>query len=111
LFFLTRFYILLTHIASFIVYDWAYGIISNFFLIELKDYVYNSNKLPSLVFLLALFNQQKIICNELSKKNLLSIGLIEIGTSLHIDYPIFIKPLAEYTCIFFQVILKVIKKN
>ena len=78
---------------------------------ELEFYTYNTNKLPSLVFLLALLNQQQVICNELSKKNLLSIGLISIGTSLHIDYPIFIKPLAEYSCVFFQVILKLISIN
>lgn len=108
LFFLSRFYRILNHLSSFVIYDWAYGILTNFFQMELEVYTYTTNKLPSLVFLLALLNQQQVICNELSKKNLLSIGLISIGTSLHIDYPIFIKPLAEYSCVFFQVLLKLI---
>jgi len=111
LFFLNQFYRLLNHLSSFVIYDWAYGILTNFFFTELKTYTYNTNKLPSLVFLLALCDQQKVVCNELSRKSLLGIGLISIGTSLHIDYPIFIKSLGEYSCVFFQVILKVIKTN
>jgi hypothetical protein len=110
-FFISRFYTILNHLPSFVIYDWTYGILTNFFRIELKLYTYSTNSLPSLSFLLAMFKNQKVICNELSRKNLLTVGLISVGTSLHIDYPIFIVPLAEFSCIFFQILLKAITTN
>jgi hypothetical protein len=67
--------------------------------------------MPSLVFLLSLVDQQRMICKELKKKNLLSVGLVSIGFCSYIDYPIFIKPKSEYSNIFFQLILKLIDYN
>jgi hypothetical protein len=78
---------------------------------HLEVYSYNTNKLPSLVFLLALYSEQKFICNEVSKKGLLGVALIVSESPSHIDYPIFINPLIEYNSIFFQVVLKMIKIN
>lgn len=111
LFFLNNFYRLISYLTAFIIYDWGYGIISNFFSIELEFYTYTANKYPSLAFVLSTLKQQKLICNELNKKNILSIGLISLENSIYLDYPIFIKPSSEYSCVFFQFLLKVIKLN
>jgi hypothetical protein len=67
--------------------------------------------LPSITFLLALFDQQSLVCNELNKKSLLSLGLVSISKAIYVDYPIFIKATSEHSCVFFQMLLKIIKLN
>jgi len=69
LLFLNKFYILLNSLVSFLIYDWAYGLLTNFYIIELDTYSYKSNKMPSLVFLLSLVDLQRMICKELKKKS------------------------------------------
>lgn len=107
-FFFNKLYKIFKYTLSFLVYDWTYGVITNFFAIELNTYDYRSNKLPLLVFLLALFEQRSVIYNELNRKNLLSIGLVSLEELNYIDYPIFIRPKIEYSFIFFQLILKLL---
>jgi len=107
-FFFNKLYKLFKYTLSFLIYDWTYGLITNFFVIELNSYDYRSNNLPVLVFLLALFEQRSIIYNELNRKNLLSIGLVSLEEINYVDYPIFIKPKIEYSFIFFQLILKLL---
>jgi len=69
LFFLNRLFKILNSTFSYIIYDWAYGIITNFFSIELIAYTYKSVALPTIVFMLELLNQQRMVCMELTKKN------------------------------------------
>lgn len=111
LFFLNKLFNFFNFTYSFIIYDWAYGIITNFFSIELLKYTYRSINLPTLVFLLELLDQQRMISIELSKKKLLSIGLVSIEDPIYVDYPIFIKSLSEYNIFFLQLILKLINSN
>jgi len=111
LFFLNRLFKILNSTFSFIIYDWAYGIITNFFSIELLHYTYKSVDLPTLVFLLELLNQQHMICLELAKKKLLSVGLVSIAEPVFVDYPVFLKSTSEYDSFFLQLILKLINSN
>ena len=111
LFFLNKLYKIFNSTFSFIIYDWAYGIITNFFSIELLEYTYKSIHLPTLVFLLELLDQQYMICRELYNKKLLSIGLVSIETPIYVDYPIFIKSISEYSNFFLQSILKLINSQ
>lgn len=111
LFFLNRLFKIFNTTFSFIIYDWAYGIITNFFSIELVRYTYKSVYLPTLVFLLELLDQQRMICIELTKKKLLSVGLVSIGQPIFVDYPIFIKNTSEYSSFFLQLVLKSVNLN
>ena len=109
--FLNTLYNIISSTFSFIIYDWAYGIITNFFSIELLNYTYKTVNLPTLSFLLNVSNQQFMVCKELTKKKLLSIGLVSIEEPIFVDYPIFIKNLSEYNSFFLQLVLKIINSN
>jgi len=77
----------------------------------LLHYTYKSVDLPTLVFLLELLNQQHMICLELAKKKLLSVGLVSIAEPVFVDYPVFLKSTSEYDSFFLQLILKLINSN
>lgn len=67
-FLLDKFYNNLKLSTCFYVYDWTYGILSNFLTIYLPSYSYKCLELPVLVFLLDLIDQQYMVANELKKK-------------------------------------------
>lgn len=96
---------------NYIIYDWAYGVLSNFFEIELEEYTFTSSKLPNIVFLLNLIDQERMVCTELRNRNLLSIGLANVQNKHYIDYPFFIKHLEEPRFFFFKLILYVLSVN
>lgn len=93
---------------SFVIYDWAYGIITNFFRIHLKEYCYKTNILPSIVFLLFLNEQERILCAEFRQKRFLTIGLTSISLKVYSDYPIFFKENYEYTTFFLKLLVTLV---
>lgn len=104
-------YKILNKFNSFVIYDWAFGIISNFYNIELENYTYSSDTLPTITFLLNLSGQYEVILNELKVSSILSIGLIPFNRSDSVDYPILIGGFDEYSHVFLKFFFKILGSN
>lgn len=103
-------YSLLKTSKFYCIYDWTYGVLSNFFGIHLSEYLYQCQQMPVLIFLLELFDQYNIIINELKKRSLLSIGLVSYKSNSYIDYPVFLSSdFSESSFVFFKFILYSLK--
>lgn len=79
--------------------------VTNFFRIHLEKYCYKTNMLPSIVFLLFLNDQERIICSEFKKRKFLTIGLTSISLKVYSDYPVFLKDNYEYTTFFLKLLV------
>jgi hypothetical protein len=114
--FLTKiFYSLVKKIRAYCIYDWGYGILTNYtrvyyeFFLEKKDKLLY--KLPDIVFLLRILEKQHYIMTEVQNAGTLSLGLVDYENSLHMDYPIPSNTSLEYSYFFFRLLTKLIKNS
>jgi hypothetical protein len=114
--FLTKiFYSLVKKIRAYCIYDWGYGILTNYtrvyyeFFLEKKGELLH--KLPDIVFLLRILEKQHYIMTEVQNAGTLSLGLVDYENSLHIDYPIPSNTSSEYSYFFFRLLSKLIKNS
>jgi hypothetical protein len=113
--FLTKiFYSLLKKIRAYCVYDWGYGLLTNYtrtyyeFFLEKKEELY---KFPDIIFLLRILEKQQYVMTEVTSAGTLSLGLVDYGNSAHIDYPIPSNTSSEYSYFFFKLLGKLIKNS
>lgn len=90
---------------SYIIYDWSYGIISNFRSLRLKAFSYASTALPSIAILLHMYKQEKLVSIELKRRLILTVGLVPHTLSSLVDYPLAIHSKPESTLIFLKFLL------
>lgn len=110
--FLTKiFYSLLKKIKSYCIYDWGFGLLTNFsktyyeFFLEKQAQLH---KLPDIIFLLRVLEKQHYIMTEVQNVGTLSLGLVDYENSSSIDYPIPSNTSSEYSYFFFKLLVKFI---
>jgi hypothetical protein len=114
--FLTKiFYSLVKKIRAYCIYDWGYGILTNYkrvyyeFFLEKKGRLLY--RLPDIIFLLRILEKQHYIMTEVQNGGTLSLGLVDYENSLHMDYPIPSNTSSEYSYFFFRLLAKLIKDS
>jgi len=90
---------------SYIIYDWSYGIISNFRAIRLKTFSYASTALPNIAFLLHMYKRENLVSIELKNRLVLTVGLVPHTLSSLVDYPLSMHTKPESTLIFLKLLL------
>jgi hypothetical protein len=113
--FLTKiFYSLLKKINAYCIYDWGFGLLTNFskkyyeFFLEKQAQLH---KLPDIVFLLRVLEKQHCIMTEIQNAGALSLGLVDYENSSSVDYPIPSNTSTEYSYFFFKLLTKVITNS
>lgn len=96
---------------SYVIYDWSYGIISNFRSIFLNTHSLSSNTLPTVAFLFNMDCQEHLVNVELKNRCVLSVGLVNYALSSLVDYPVYINSKSEVSIVFLKFFLKNINYN
>ena len=113
--FLTKiFYSLLKKIKAYCIYDWGFGLLTNFsktyyeFFLEKQAQLH---KLPDIIFLLRVLEKQHYIMTEVQNAGTLSLGLVDYENSSSVDYPIPSNTSSEYSYFFFKLLVKFITNS
>jgi hypothetical protein len=113
--FLTKvFYSLVKKIRAYCIYDWGYGILTNYIKAYYEFSLENKAKLhkfPDIIFLLRILEKQHYIMTEVQNAGTLCLGLVDYENSSYIDYPIPSNTSSEYSYFFFRLLIKLIKTS
>ena len=94
-----------------LIYDWSYGIISNFNKMGLLNHSYMQRQIPTVAII---FNQvsSHIILTELYNRDVVSIGFVPISEmSEKVDYPITMQACLDNAFVFISIIFKYLIKK
>lgn len=110
--FLTKiFYSLIKKLKIYCIYDWGFGLLTNFTRTYYKLFLENKehlHKLPDIIFFLRIVEKQHYLITEAKNSGALSLGLVDYESSNSIDYPIPSNSSLEYSYFFSRLISKII---